>query len=102
MTRTGYGFDLSSEARLSVSWETRRGKLRDYEVMLIVREGEAEHTVRLYDNRHGISHVHRYTRSGGKQAGEEFHSGRPDEAMREAIAQASTGYERMIEGWRRG
>jgi hypothetical protein len=47
------------------------------------------------------STMHRYTRSGGKQSGTEFHSGTLGEGMLAAIADIEGGYRMMIEGWRR-
>jgi hypothetical protein len=45
--------------------------------------------------------MHRYTRSGGKEPGEVFHSGTLGEGMRAAISEVEHGYREMIEGWKR-
>lgn len=45
--------------------------------------------------------MHRYTRSGGKQAGAPFHAGTLGEGMRAAIDEIERGYGEMIEGWER-
>ncbi len=73
----------------------------DYAVVLVVRDREIEHTVRVYDGAHGVNELHRYTRSGGKQPAEVFHGGTLADGMRDAIRQVASGYEAMIESWRR-
>ena len=45
--------------------------------------------------------MHRYTRSGGKEAGVPFHGGTLGEGMRVAISEVERGYREMIEGWER-
>jgi hypothetical protein len=68
--------------------------------LLVRAEGE-EQTVRVYDGSHGINELHRFTHSGGKQAGEKFHAGTLGDGMRYAIEHIETGYEAVIESWQR-
>ncbi|HEX6665589.1 MAG TPA: hypothetical protein VF081_03230 [Solirubrobacterales bacterium] len=73
----------------------------DYAIVLLVELGEETATVRVVDSAHGFNEMHRYTRSGGKQAAVAFHSGSLGEGMRAAIADIKRGYVQMIEGWER-
>jgi hypothetical protein len=56
-------------------------------------------TIRVYDGAHGFNEMHRYTSAGGRQDGEEFHSGTLAEGMRTAIAATKRSHREMIEGW---
>jgi hypothetical protein len=73
----------------------------DYAVVLLVEEQEQSKTVRVYDGAHGVNELHRYTREGGKQAAEIFHSGTLGIGMRAAIDEIERNYRSIIEGWRR-
>jgi len=80
----------------------RRGReVADYSVVLVVERGDGTETVRLYDGAHGKNELHRYTRTGGKQAAEVFDRGNLGEGMRAAIEEIKHGYEEMIDGWHR-
>ena len=68
-------------------------------VLLVLGEGEWQ-TVRVYDNQLGTHHMHRYTRRGGKQEPEGFHSGPTNEAIPAAIAHLKAHWEAIIEQWR--
>jgi hypothetical protein len=98
---TSYRIRLSAEAELSVWFATERGGVVSHAVVLLVLHGGNWQTVRVYDNAHGRNEMHRHTLSGGKQPAEVFQSGDFGEAMRAAREAVLTGYETMIEGWRR-
>ncbi len=87
-------------ARMGVEFTTDRREVTDYAVVLLVEEGEQVETVRVYDGTHGQNELHRYTRRGGKQAAEIFHSGTLGAGMRAAIHAIKRGYQPMIESWR--
>jgi hypothetical protein len=70
-----------------------------YSVVLLVRVDETWETVRVYDNHRGTHHLHRYTRSSGKQDPEPFHSGPANEAIPAAIAHLKAGWEAIIQSW---
>lgn len=72
----------------------------DFAVILLLETEEGMETVRVYDAAHGHNEMHRYTRSGGKEPGEVFHSGTLGEGMRAAISEVERGYHEMIEGWK--
>lgn len=57
-------------------------------------------TVRVYDNHLGTNHMHRYTRSGGKQQPEAFHAGPTNEAIPAAIMHLKAHWEAIIQSWR--
>lgn len=57
--------------------------------------------MRIYDGAHGVNEMHRFTRSTGKQAGVEVHSGTLSEGMRSAKEEIERSYRGMIEGWGR-
>jgi hypothetical protein len=73
----------------------------DYAVVLLFEEQEQSKTVRVYDGTHGVNELHRYTRRGGKQAAEVFHSGTLGMGMRAAIDEIERNYRSIIEGWRK-
>lgn len=70
-----------------------------YSVVLLAVHGGSWHTVRVYDNHLGSHHVHRYTRSGGKQGPEAFHAGTTNEAIPAAIAHLKGHWEAIIKSW---
>jgi hypothetical protein len=88
-------------ALMHVEFKTDRREIVEYAVVLLITvDGEME-TVRLYDGAHGENELHRYTREGGKQAGEIFHRGTLAQGMRAAIEEIERGYRVMIESWHR-
>jgi hypothetical protein len=87
--------------RMRVDFKTERREVADYSVVLLLEESERIETVRLYDGAHGQNELHRYTRQGGKQSAEIFHSGTLGAGMRVAIEAIKRGYQPMIESWRR-
>lgn len=67
--------------------------------LLLLVDGEWQ-TVRLYDNHQGTHHMHRYTRSDGKQDATWFHSGPTNEAIPAAIYHLKAHWEAIIESWK--
>jgi hypothetical protein len=63
-----------------------RNEVLDFAVILLLETEQGMETIRVYDAAHG-SNEHRYTRSGGKEPGEIFHSGTLGEGMRAAISE---------------
>lgn len=92
--------DPISGSVLLVDFTTRRGKVVDYTIVLLLAAVNSAQTVRVYDAAHGFNEMHRYTCGGGKQEGTEFYSGTLGEGMRAAIDAIKRGHLEMIEGWR--
>jgi hypothetical protein len=92
---------LDLEAAIEVRFVTRRSEVTHYAVLLLAYEHDDVCAVRLYDNAHGNHDMHRYNREGIKQAAETFHQGSAGEAMRSAIEAVRSGYQGLIESWRR-
>ena len=88
-------------ALLRVEFTTDGREITDYAVVLLLGIGDATETIRVYDGAHGHNEMHRYTRSGGKQAGVPFHAGTLGEGMRAAIDEIERSCGEMIEGWER-
>src|SRR3954454_23952393 len=96
---TRYQHELERDwAYLSVEFETRRGKLVEYRIVLIALHRGEPATVRVYDNVHGQHEMHRHTLSEGKQRGEIVHHGTAREAAAAAERAIREGYEEMIAG----
>jgi len=91
--------DRDSQILLWVDFTTKRGKVVDYVLVLMVVSLSGVKTVRIYDSAHGYNEMHRYTTDGEKQPGERFHSGTLGEGMRVAIKDVEDGHLNMIEGW---
>jgi hypothetical protein len=70
-----------------------------YSVVLLTLHDDTWETVRIYDNHLGSHHMHRYTRSGGKQEPEAFHGGTTNEAIPAAIAHLKAHWEAIIKSW---
>lgn len=87
--------------KLHVRWATRRREVTDYAVVLTIEHDGVEDTVRVYDGAHDVNEMHRYTRTGGKQAAEIFHAGDLGEGLRGALDDCQRRYPLMIEGWDR-
>lgn len=92
--------DRALDAWLHVEFVTNRREITDYAVVLLAAGSERIETVRVYDGAHGENEMHRYTRTGGKQAAENFHRGTLGAGMRVAIQSIKHGYRPMIEAWR--
>lgn len=71
-----------------------------YSVVLLTFADGAWQTVRVYDNHLGTHHMHRYTRSEGKQDLEEFHPGPTTQAIPAAIAHLKAHWEAIIQSWK--
>ena len=96
-----FQIDVAPGVEILVEFKTERGELAGYTVLLrVLRDGEW-HEVRVWDNAHGDNEMHRYTRSGGKQAGVVFHQGSFAEGYRAAYADARTNFEEIVDGWER-
>ncbi len=103
MSETAYRdwLDEDGEAEIAVRFLTRRGEVTGYTVVLLSVERGERRAVRVYDNAHRNHDMHRYNREGVKQAAHTSHQGSAGEAMRSAIEAIRSGYEEMIEAWRR-
>jgi hypothetical protein len=88
-------------AMVSVEFTSEGQEVTDYAIVLMLAVGNSTETIRVYDSAHGHNEMHRYTRSGGKQAGTPFHGGTLGEGMRAAIEEIEGGFRQMIEGWER-
>jgi hypothetical protein len=93
--------DSALGALLRVEFSTQGNEVLDCAVTLLLEAEEGMETIRVFDAAHGHNEMHRYTRSGGKEPGEVFHSGTLGEGMRAAITEVERGYREMIEGWER-
>lgn len=93
-------FDDPPGACMVVEFTSERREITDYAVILVRESGTRTETIRVYDSAHGQNEMHRYTSSGGKQPGTQFHSGTLGEGMRAAIKQVKAGHLQMIEGWK--
>jgi len=93
--------DWIGDARMGMRWRTERGRVVDYAVTLTAMDRGRRRTIRVYDGAHRVNELHRYTRSGGKQAGMVFHAGTLSEGLVAAQLEVRHGWAEMIEGWRR-
>ena len=75
--------------------------LERYSVVLLVNDDGQWSEARVHDNHLGADHMHRYTRSGGKQPPEAFHPGPARAAMPAAIEHLKSHYESIISSWNR-
>ncbi len=100
MGETRYRARLGGGAAMYVFFVTQRRTVVEYAVVLMARENGRLHTVRVYDNAHGINDMHRYNREGEKQPAETCHQGSAAEAMRSAREAIKAGYDEMIRSWR--
>lgn len=87
---------------LLVDFETTRGMVVAYSVVLLFGTAGGTETIRVYDSTHEFNEMHRYTRAEGKQEGKRFHSGTLGEGLRAAIEDVKRGHLKMIDGWRDG
>ncbi|MGH2903161.1 MAG: DUF7718 family protein [Solirubrobacteraceae bacterium] len=71
-----------------------------YAVVLLVLVDDVWEGVRLFDNHLDDHHMHRYTRTGGKQPPETFHPGPISAAMPAAIEHLKAHWEAIVESWR--
>ncbi len=87
------------DVELIARYTHQSGKIIDYAVILVVTYDATVRTVRVYDGAHGVNDLHRYTRRGGKQRAESFHSGTLGEGMRSAVEAVKSGYREMVFAW---
>ena len=71
-----------------------------YAVVLLVLVDGVWEEVRMFDNHLDDHHMHRYTRSEGKQPPEAFHPGPANAAIPAAIAHLKAHWEAIIESWK--
>jgi hypothetical protein len=99
---TSFRRQLDFDAELAAELHTVNGKAESYSVVLLALDERGKWvTVRVYDNQHGVAHMHRYTRAGGKQDPEQTGEVTPSDGFNMALEQAERGYREMIEAWRR-
>jgi len=101
MPEAHFRYLLAHDAEIVVELITERGEVSRYSVVLLTREEGEWRTVRVYDNHLGVPHMHRYTRAGVKQDGEKTDEATASDGYNIALQQVRTGYQEMIEGWRR-
>lgn len=70
-----------------------------YSVVLLVLVENQWQTVRLYDNHLGTHHMHRYTRSQGRQDSVAFSPGPTNTVIAAAIAHLKAHWEAIVESW---
>jgi hypothetical protein len=100
--RTEYEYPLSETAIIYARLDTEHGEAVSYAVTLVVEEAGELRAVRVYDNAHGASEMHRYSREGKKQPAEKAPGATPSEGFNMALDLISSGFMEMIDGWRRG
>jgi hypothetical protein len=91
--------DLQLVAGVAVRVSHAGRPIERYSVVLLAWEDGAWQTIRVFDNHQGTHHMHRYTRSQGKQAPALFHSGTTNEAIAAAIAHLKDHWEAIIQVW---
>jgi hypothetical protein len=91
--------DLAIAERVRVCFSQSGRPIERYSVVLLALVDGEWQTVRVYDNHLGSHHMHRYTRSGGKQEPEDFHPGPTNEAIPAAIAHLKAHWEAIIQSW---
>ena len=91
--------DLAVAQGVVVRFNQSGRPIERYSVVLLALVDGAWQTVRVYDNHLGRHHMHRYTRSTGKQEPEEFHPGPTKQAIPAAIAHLKAHWEAIIQSW---
>ena len=91
--------DLAVAQGVTVRFSQSGRPIERYSVVLLAFVDGEWQTVRVYDNHLGSHHMHRYTRSGGKQEPEEFHPGPTKQAIPAAIAHLKAHWEAIIQSW---
>jgi hypothetical protein len=91
--------DIAIAERVLVRFSQSGRPIERYSVVLLALVDGEWQTVRVYDNHLGSHHMHRYTRSGGKQEPEDFHPGPTNEAIPAAIAHLKAHWEAIIQSW---
>jgi hypothetical protein len=90
---------LGDGVRRTAQFTTDRGTLVRFSVVLSAWYDDAWHTVRVYDNAHGVNEMHRHTLSQGEQPAEVFHHSTASEAYVAAWRAVKKGHKEMITGW---
>lgn len=101
MPEAHFRYLLAHDAEIVGELITEHGKVVSYSVVLLAYDGGEWRTVRVYDNHLGVPHMHRYTRSGGKQDGEKTGEATASDGYNIALQKVRQGFQEMIEGWRR-
>lgn len=103
MPLTEYSYEFDEGVAIAVTHETdEHGELVSYAAVLLALDEEGEwQTVRVYDNHLDVPHMHRYTRSGGKQPAEKVSANSTQDGYNMALEIIREGHERIIEAWRR-
>jgi hypothetical protein len=92
---------LTLDAQLHARWTVEVDVVK-FAVRLQTRVGGRWRNVVLFDCSHsGQNDRHRYSREGDKGPAENFHSGSPAVAFRDALELIRSDHERMIDQWRR-
>jgi hypothetical protein len=93
--------DLDPRTRVVVRRSVAGSGTLTYAVTLLAYDDGLWHTIRLFDNAHGMNEMHRYTRTGGKQPAAVFHLGTAREAVEAAEEEVRQRWQAMVDGWRR-
>lgn len=101
MPEADFRYLLTEDAEIVVELITEQGKISRYSVVLLAREEGEWRTIRVYDNHLGVPHMHRYTQAGIKQAGEKTGEATASDGYNIALERVRTGFQGMIDGWRR-
>jgi hypothetical protein len=91
--------DIPLASDVKVQFNQAGRPIERYSVLLMLLMDGAWQTIRLYDNHLGTHHIHRYTRSGGKQDPGACHSGTTNEAIPAAIAHLKGHWQAIIQSW---
>jgi hypothetical protein len=86
---------------LRVEFTTQGSEVLDFAVILLLETEDGWRRSASTTQRTATTRCTDYTRTGGKEPGEIFHSGTLGEGMRAAITEVEHGYREMIEGWKR-
>ena len=89
---------LASHAKVRVGYSGH--PVDRYAAVLLVRDGDTWREARVFDNHLGSHHMHRYTRSGGKQEAEGFHPGPTTKALPAAIEHLKAHWRAIAEAWK--
>lgn len=91
--------EIALTATVKVQFNQSGRPIERYSVLLVILVDGDWQTVRAYDNHLGTHHMHRYTRSRGRQERTPFHPGPTNEAIPAAISHLKAHWEAIIESW---
>jgi hypothetical protein len=91
--------EIAVSEKVVVHFSQSGRPIERYAVVLLLFDDGHWDTIRVYDNHLGSHHMHRYTRSGGKQEPEAFSAGAINEAIPAAIAHLKAHWEAIITSW---